>query len=105
MPGPTRFLLLDEPTASLDLCHQLLVVRLARRMAEEGVGVLAILHDINLACLAATRLVALADGRVVADGSPRKIVDDALIERVYAVQLAVGHAPSHLPFVLPQAAG
>lgn len=104
MPGPTRFLLLDEPTASLDLCHQLLVVRLARRMALEGVGVLAILHDINLACLAATRLVALADGRVVANGSPRDVVDDALIQRVYQVHLPVGHAPPHLPFVLPQAA-
>ena len=105
MPGPTRFLLLDEPTASLDLCHQLLVVRLARRMAQEGVGVLAILHDINLACLAATRLAALADGQVMANGSPRDIVDDALIERVYGVRLPVGHAPTHLPFVLPQAAG
>jgi iron complex transport system ATP-binding protein len=63
--GRARYLLLDEPTASLDLSHQLLVMRVARAHAEAGGGVLAVMHDLNLAAMAADELVALHRGRVV----------------------------------------
>lgn len=95
------YLLLDEPTASLDLAHQLMVVRLARELAAEGIGVLAILHDLNLAAMAADRMVALRGGRVVAEGPPAEIMTDAAIERIFGVPCQANWAPE-TPFLLPQ---
>lgn len=78
-----RFLLLDEPTSSLDLAHQHSVLHLARRLAEKGVGVVAVVHDLNLAALYATRVVILSSGRVVAAGEPGEVLQPALIADVF----------------------
>ncbi|WOF74865.1 heme ABC transporter ATP-binding protein [Parvibaculaceae bacterium PLY_AMNH_Bact1] len=78
-----RFLLLDEPTSSLDLAHQHSVLHLAARLAEKGVGVVAVVHDLNLAALYATRVVILSDGRVVATGSPEEVLQPLLIAEVF----------------------
>ncbi len=99
--APPGYLLLDEPTASLDLAHQLLVVRLVRELAGEGIGVLAILHDLNLAAMAADHMVALRHGRVVADGTPAEIMTNATIERIFGVASRANWAPD-TPFLLPQ---
>lgn len=99
--GP-GYLLLDEPTASLDLAQQVLVVRLMRRLAaERGAGVLAVLHDLNLAAMAADEIVALKQGRVVSQGTPAEVITDASIAALYGVRARVGWAPS-TPFLLPQ---
>jgi iron complex transport system ATP-binding protein len=99
--GP-GYLLLDEPTASLDLAQQVLVVRLMRRLAaERGAGVLAVLHDLNLAAMAADEIVALKQGRVVAQGTPAEVMTDASIAALYGVRARVGWAPP-TPFLLPQ---
>ncbi|MFN3616175.1 MAG: heme ABC transporter ATP-binding protein, partial [Rubrimonas sp.] len=68
--GGGLWLLLDEPTASLDLSHQITVMRAARRAAADGAGVLVVLHDLNLAAAFADRVVLMAAGRIVADGPP-----------------------------------
>ncbi len=87
--GP-RYLLLDEPTASLDLAHQLAVLELARALArDEGFGVLAIVHDLGLAARAADRLALLKDGRLVAAGPPGEVLDSATIARVFGVTARV----------------
>jgi iron complex transport system ATP-binding protein len=99
--GRARYLLLDEPTASLDLAHQLLVMRLARAHAEEGGGVLAVMHDLNLAAMLADEILALDRGRVAASGEPGKVITDRLMAEVYGVDLRVGTAPPGV-FVLPQ---
>ncbi len=78
-----RFLLLDEPTSSLDLAHQHSVLHLAARLAEKGVGVVAVVHDLNLAALYATRVVILSDGCVVATGSPEEVLQPLLIAEVF----------------------
>ncbi|WGD28383.1 heme ABC transporter ATP-binding protein [Ancylobacter sp. WKF20] len=104
LAGGTRpgYLLLDEPTASLDLAQQLLVIRHLRRMAaEEGVGVLAVLHDLNLAAMAADTILAMRDGTVLADGAPGSVLTDATIHALYGVQARVGWTPA-APFLLPQ---
>lgn len=101
---PPGYLLLDEPTASLDLAHQLMVIRLMRQLAGEGLGVLAILHDLNLAAMAADHLVALRHGRVAAEGTPGEIMTDAAIERIYGVRSRANWAPD-TPFLLPQGLG
>ena len=98
---PPGYLLLDEPTASLDLAHQLMVIRLMRTLAGEGLGVLAILHDLNLAAMAADRIVALRHGRVVAAGTPAEIMTNATIERIFGVASRANWAPD-TPFLLPQ---
>ncbi len=96
------YLLLDEPTASLDLAHQVEVVRLMREIAAEGVGVLGVLHDLNLAAMAADEIVALQAGRVAARGTPAEVLTDAGIAALYGVRARVGWAPAS-PFLLPQA--
>jgi iron complex transport system ATP-binding protein len=100
--GRARYLLLDEPTSGLDLAHQLLVVEIAREHAAAGGGVLAVLHDLNLAALAADRIVALDRGRIVADGAPHEVITDRLLADTYRVGLRVNVAPPSV-FVLPSA--
>ena len=95
-------LLLDEPTASLDLRHQLDLLAATRRCAARGVTVIAILHDLNLAALFADRIVVLDGGRVAGDGSPRATITDAMLASVFRVGAAVGRTPPEgVPFVLP----
>ena len=98
--GRARYLLLDEPTSGLDLAHQLLVVEIAREHAASGGGVLAVLHDLNLAALAADRIVALDRGWVVADGAPHDVITDRLLTDTYRVGLRVNATPDRV-FVLP----
>ncbi len=79
-------MLLDEPTARLDPTHALHVVGLLRQAAADGNAVLAVVHDLDLAAKLADRLIVLAEGRVVAAGTPDEVLDPALIERVWAVR-------------------
>lgn len=81
-----RVLLLDEPTASLDLAHQHAVLKIARSLAvREQVAVLAILHDLNLALGYADEVVVLREGRLVASGSVRETLSPELIASVFGV--------------------
>lgn len=95
-------LMLDEPTASLDLRHQLDLLRIARARAANGTAVIAILHDLNLATMFADRIVMLERGRIVADGIAAETITDDMLEQVFKVTNAVGRVPaSGVPFVLP----
>lgn len=101
--GVPRALFLDEPTASLDLGHQISVLETARDFASGGGMVLAILHDLNLAAEFADHLVVLNNGRVVAEGPCAETVNDGIIASVYGIAGAVGRLPAgHIPYVLPQ---
>ena len=101
--GMPRALFLDEPTASLDIGHQISVLEIARDFATGGGIVLAILHDLNLAAEFADHLVVLDQGRVVDEGACLQTVSDGTIGSVYGISGAVGRLPeAHIPFVLPQ---
>ncbi|MFE6284229.1 heme ABC transporter ATP-binding protein [Streptomyces sp. NPDC057877] len=76
-------LLLDEPTAALDLRHQELVLRLCRERARAGDAVVVVLHDLGLAAAHAHRAAILHAGRVAADGAPAEVFSDGLLSRVY----------------------
>ncbi|WP_430307014.1 heme ABC transporter ATP-binding protein [Rhizobium sp. 0TCS1.26] len=101
--GMPMGLLLDEPTSSLDLSHQIAVLEIAKTFARQGGIVLAILHDLNLVAEFADRIVVLEKGRVVAQGSCAESLNDAMVMQVYKISGAVGRTPvGHMPFVLPQ---
>lgn len=96
-------LFLDEPTASLDLGHQISVLETARDFASAGGIVLAILHDLNLAAEFADHMVVLHNGRVVKSGPCADAITDDVIARVYGIGGTVGRLPAaHMPYVLPQ---
>ena len=101
--GAPRYLMLDEPTANLDLEHQLATLAVARRHAERGGGVLAVLHDVNLAAMAADVIVALKAGAIVAAGPPNEVLTDELVRTLYRVDATVRGVPEG-PFLLPQSA-
>ena len=102
-----RYLLLDEPTNHLDLRYQLELLAFARREATRGTGVLLVLHDLNLAALVADRLLLLAEGAILADGTPAEVLDAGLLRLAYGADLSVLAGESgpvvvgHLP-TLPQ---
>lgn len=100
--GVPRYLLLDEPVSSLDIKHQLAIMQVAREFASAGGGVLAVLHDLNLAAMFGDEIVAMRDGRIVAQGAPAEVLDDGVIAAVFGVPLRAGMAPAGVPFVLPQ---
>jgi iron complex transport system ATP-binding protein len=87
--GETRILLLDEPTAGLDLFHQHAILAKARAMAKDGIGVLAVLHDLNLAAAYADTLIVLVKGRIDAAGPPRDVLTPDRIKRVWRVDCDV----------------
>jgi len=102
--GETAALLLDEPTSSLDLAHQGMVLGEARRQARMGRAVLAILHDLNLAALYADVVVLLSAGRIVAMGTAAEVMRDDLLSEVYGCELRTNVTPANgAPFVLPSA--
>ena len=100
----TPVLLLDEPTSFLDIAHQLDVLDLVRRMCEEsGTTVVMVLHDLAMAARYADHLVAMRDGRVVAEGTPAEVVTPAVIEDVFGVSATVLTDPaSGAPVVIPR---
>lgn len=80
----TRYVLLDEPLNNLDLRHMTEIMKLLRRMADElDKRIVVVLHDINFAATYADRIVAMREGRVVADAPAAEVMDAAVLERVY----------------------
>ena len=103
--GRPCWLLLDEPVASLDIGHQLLVMGIVAGWAARGGGVVAVMHDLNLTAMFADRVVLLDAGRVVAAGPPSEVLTDALLGAAYRTPLRVNRTPPQgQVFVLPQAA-
>lgn len=94
-------LLLDEPTSSLDLRHQINLVETAKRRARTGTAVIAVLHDLNLAVRFADRIVVLRKGVVAADGSPSDTITDTMIRQVFEVETSIGSEGGQ-PYVLLQ---
>lgn len=89
-----RLLVLDEPTAHLDLRHQAESVALLRRsQLERGMTVLLVSHDLNLAAEVADRLLLLADGRIARLGTPEAVLEESLLETVYGCPVSVDKHP------------
>ena len=88
-----RVLLLDEPTANLDVLHQLKVLDLVRRLVDDGLTAVAAIHDLNMAARYCDRLVLLSGGRVLAEGSPEEVLTPETMESAFGVRSAVYRDP------------
>lgn len=101
--GPET-MLLDEPTTFLDLAHQLDVLELLRNVnAERHRTVVMVLHDLELAGRYAHHLIAMRDGRIVAEGPPSDVVTEDLVSSVFGVDALVTADPlTGTPLVLPR---
>ncbi len=101
----TPLLLLDEPTTYLDIQHQIEVLNLCAELHEEqGRTLVAVLHDLNHAARYATHLIAMRDGKVVAEGPPGEVVTAELVERVFGRRCQVISDPeTGTPLVIPAA--
>ncbi|ADI14281.1 ABC transporter related protein [Truepera radiovictrix DSM 17093] len=101
--GP-RYLLLDEPTNNLDLAHQHAALGIARRFAAQGAGVLAVLHDLNLAAQYATRVLLLRGGAVVAWGAPAEVLTEATLHATFETPVrVVAHPCLDCPLIVSAA--
>lgn len=88
-----RYLLLDEPTANLDLSSEMLLMNILKKRASLNVGILVILHDLNLASHFADKIAIIKDGEIMAFGEPEKIMEDAFLTSIYEVPIKVKHDP------------
>lgn len=94
--GEPPYLLLDEPSSSLDPAHQHGLLRAARKAASElGAGVLVVLHDVNLAALYCDRLAMMADGSILVCDTPEKALVMSFLKQVYGTDAYVQAHPVH----------
>jgi iron complex transport system ATP-binding protein len=101
-PTGQRYLLLDEPTTSLDLAHQHSILTTAQRFARQGTGVLTIVHDLNLAAQYADRIVVLHAGQQLATGPPHEVLTPEMIQIAFAMSAWVlPHPALSCPLVVP----
>jgi ABC-type cobalamin/Fe3+-siderophores transport system ATPase subunit len=100
----TPLLLLDEPTTFLDITHQIELLDLMGDLnRRNGQTIVAVLHDLNHACRYASHIIAMRDGKVIAEGPPRDIVTAELVEQVFGLAcIIIGDPISHTPLVIPR---
>ena len=90
----TPALVLDEPTASLDINHQVRVLETVRELVDDGRAALAAIHDLDLAARYCDRLLLLYDGTIRAAGTPDEVLDDPALEDAFGTRTAVSHNPA-----------
>jgi iron complex transport system ATP-binding protein len=91
----TEWLLLDEPTSALDVAHQVEVLALVRQLSRErDLGVVVVLHDVNMAARYCDELLALGSGRLVARGTPAEIMRPEMLQAIYGVEMGVMAHPA-----------
>lgn len=91
----TGWLLLDEPTSALDVAHQIEVLALVRRLSRgHGLGVVVVLHDVNMAARFCDEIVALKGGRLIARGAPAELMTEERLETIFGTPMDVLPRPS-----------
>jgi len=103
--GKSSWLFLDEPVSALDIGHQLDVMSIARRFADDGGSVVAVMHDLNLTSMFSDCVLLMNKGQSVIQGHPVEVLTDAHLTEAYRCNIRVNTSPdsnSVGPFVLPQ---
>jgi iron complex transport system ATP-binding protein len=99
-----RILLLDEPTAHLDLAHRVAVLDLVRDFARDGRSALVVSHDLSLSARASDRLALLSEGRVLECGTPADVLTPENLMTAFGIRADVIQAPDGSPLVVPRSA-
>ncbi|OPB31992.1 heme ABC transporter ATP-binding protein [Bartonella sp. AR 15-3] len=103
--GVARWLILDEPIANLDIQHQLIVMNIIKNFVRSGGGVLAVLHDLNLAAHYADKIILLKQGKICCEGDASTVLTTENLRKAYNCSLTVSEVPKkNIPFILPQTA-
>lgn len=98
----SRYMLLDEPTSALDIRHQHLLLQTARATTRKNIGVLIVLHDLNLAARYADHVVIMKDGQVVVEGSPWQALKPDALRSAFGIEsMVVEHPSESVPIVVP----
>lgn len=97
-----RFILLDEPTSSMDIAQQQNIFSLAKAVCQRNIGVMAIVHDLNMAAQFADHLYFLRDGKMVASGESEKVFTKSIIEETFCCRVNVYRDPcNNCPYIIP----
>lgn len=97
-----RLLLLDEPTSHLDIAAQIQVMHLLSQLKSEGMGMICVIHDLNLAAQYMDRLLLLQQGRLLVAGSPHQVLNRTHLETAYGLKLNIqNHPRTELPMLIP----
>ena len=97
----TKTLFLDEPTTYLDIRYQLQILKLIRQLNREfGITIVMVLHDINQSFYYSDEIVAMKDGKIIAQGQPENVITNELVREVYDVDLTIQYTDGK-PFILP----
>ena len=83
----TDYVLLDEPTTYLDIAHQLELMKILRSFADNGKGIVAVMHDLPMAFTFSDKIILINDGRIVVDDLPEKINEHNVIDKVFRIAL------------------
>ncbi|MGE4214225.1 MAG: ABC transporter ATP-binding protein [Anaerotignaceae bacterium] len=87
----TKILFLDEPTTYLDIRYQIEILKLIKRLNKEfGITIITVLHDINQAIHYSDEIIAMKDGKIIAQGAPKDVVTGKAIKEVYDIDLKIG---------------
>lgn len=96
LSAQTATILADEPVAALDPAHRLAVMDILRDRAVAGATILVVLHDLVLAARYADRIIAMADGRIVADGTPQAVITPIFMQSVFGVVATTDVIDGHI---------
>lgn len=97
----TKILFLDEPTTYLDIRYQLQILKLIRRLNREfGLTIVMVLHDINQSLYYSDEIIAMKDGKIIAQGFPEQVITAELVREVYDVELDINIVDGK-PIILP----
>lgn len=103
-PYAERYILLDEPTASLDMHHQHQALAYLHTLSQHGVGIVVVLHDLNLASLYADTVFVMKQGRLAAQGSPQDVFHEELIADAFSYHAHIQqHPDAGCPLIIPAA--
>ena len=98
-----QFLLLDEPISALDLYQQYQTLRNVKRLTSSGIGVIAILHDLNMASLYCDQIAVLKKGELIALGVPQMVITEEIVSQAFNIQATIqSHPDKNTPFITPR---
>jgi ferric hydroxamate transport system ATP-binding protein len=98
----TQYLLLDEPLSALDIAHQIDMLDLIRKLSKKlHLGVIIVIHDINMAARFCDHIVALHSGKMIASGSVESIFNQDQLQKIYGIKMHISDHPAGYPIAMP----